>query len=482
MYKNSDSEIAKSLSFSSLNKLAIVEDSQADDSEYDYEQDFARFKTRQGILKLEMEKHSRAFPPCHTKKNDRKKQQQKKNKQDDDDDIKPQPYQKSSRRQSFSSLSSLTSPSGSIHDSSDDDILSFLKPDMKPSLRGSESTKPKLTIAEILEQTKKNKARDLEIRRAQQLLEDSESTTLSASDPAVVSNINTYLKPSDGENSLIRLLKPTPTNSDALSHRFLFLNPNVKDVQSVRFKHYTLSTLWGPVIECVCGHDVGFLMNSESKIRDFLISGNFVSFLQTNDVLLDSQFQNYLLDQLCVQRDENLCITYLGVATVLPERTAECLGETGIRRLFGLLGASDELLNLDSPLQTTTSERDIEEEFYAPNWWNVSLVLKLLRKIASSLTSEQLRTVWGFAVRLSLDEKRIKGRKCHFDLMNLMETLIENLESHNYPLIEVRLSYGLRIDFPRRKTLIQIFRSFYGTCSYQSWIEVYRGSLLVFYL
>ncbi|KAF3916024.1 hypothetical protein AA313_de0205001 [Arthrobotrys entomopaga] len=262
---NPEPERIQPLSFHSFSKLAIVEDSQGDDSEYDYEQDFARFKTRQEIFKLEMERHSQTFSQLKPKKNENKRKiKERQRNAEQDDYFQPQSRQKISRRQSSSSLSSLTSLSASIQDSSDDDILSFLKRDKTPGLKVSEATKPRLTIAEILEQTKKNKARDLEIRRAQQLLEESESTVLSALDAPVASKIDTYLKPSGGDHSLLGLLNSHPTNSETLTRSFLFFNTNVNDTESAGFNHGTLSALWGPVIESVCGSNIKLLLNCES--------------------------------------------------------------------------------------------------------------------------------------------------------------------------------------------------------------------------
>ncbi|KAK6355386.1 hypothetical protein TWF696_004493 [Orbilia brochopaga] len=347
-------------------------------------------------------------------------------------------------------------------DDSDEELAAFLNPaDKKSGLRASVAPPPKLSMAEILALTRKNKARDHEISRAKRLL-DGDTT-----DKTIPSTVgDTSALPSepkgDQETPFPDILKPSPLKPSQPDRQWSFFG-SASDLSQSSYKK--LREAWRETLAPshldmpADPHDI------DDVIRDFLVSGSIANALNFGALQLVPDLYSLILDELCLESDEALSTAYLGVIVVNPRllyiillnpigpnsliaRQSDrnhfdtYMDEARIKRLFALLGGSENALDLGSPLQMrprgeeTSSSSQNSSVSVTTSWWNVSLVLRLLAKIAQSLTPEQLRVSWGLVIRLGLDEHRMRERKCHVELLEVMEAFMYTFESGEYPLVE----------------------------------------------
>ncbi|KAF3129766.1 hypothetical protein TWF703_008504 [Orbilia oligospora] len=182
---------------------SIIEDSQGDeDSDYTFEADFIRHRTRQVAFKRELENHYRTIQ-IQTQNQNRR------------------------RHEKLPSPSALSLNQPSSEDDSEDDILEFLQPTRSSGLRNLQLAAPKLTMADIQERIAKNKARDEEIRRAQELLEETEFSNEKRQTESATANINTYLKSQEGVPAILNVLNPSSRKCDQLPTWSFFGNASM---------------------------------------------------------------------------------------------------------------------------------------------------------------------------------------------------------------------------------------------------------------
>ncbi|KAJ6260841.1 hypothetical protein Dda_3502 [Drechslerella dactyloides] len=411
---------------SPLKGPSVVPDSQGDsDSDYDFEHDLARFRSRQAAFASELQRRSvaRAMP--------------------------------SRKRPTASLPSSPSSPSSlsSLADSdgSDGDLAVFLKPaNNKSSLRASAATPPKLSISEILALTRKNKARDDEISRARRLLEAEKP---GQTNPVTVNVASTEApETKDGQEAITPSVPksslPKPSQPD---RQWSFFGP-APDLSQSSFRQ--LREAWRETLARSYLELPEDSHDTDGMIRDLLVSGCITDALSVGSLQLVPALHPLLLDELCLESDQGLSTAYLGVIMADRNHFDKLINEDTIKRLFTLIGGSDHALDLSLPLhmsprEDTGSGDQNASPPVAPSWWNVSLVLRLFAKIAQGLTPEQLRVLWGLVVRLSLDEQRTGDRKCHVDLLELMEALMDKFESCEYSLVEVGNSIHLTSLLPQ---------------------------------
>lgn len=265
---------------------SIVEDSNGDDdSDYSYETDLIRHRARRATFKIELDNHSRKMAARRPKR------------------------KRLAPSRQTSSLSSSVSLHESSEDDSEDDILAFLQPKQQQSLGSLLTAAPKLTMADIRERVTKNKARDKEIRRAQRLLEESESLNQRPTQPSNA-NINSYLESQEGAPALLSMLKPSGGKSDQLP-RWSFFGGTVAP-QRIPLEELCASIRASACISGFLGSDVYRLGNQNysrprsrivkltpqgvEDIRDLLVSGTLVDYLRVNLSRLELSLRHLLLD------------------------------------------------------------------------------------------------------------------------------------------------------------------------------------------
>ncbi|KAF3169221.1 hypothetical protein TWF106_005740 [Orbilia oligospora] len=321
---------------------SIIEDSQGDeDSDYTFEADFIRHKTRQVTFKRELENHYRTMstrrpkrkhsattaPTASSLSEYHNNQNQNQN----------QNHRRRHEKLPSPSPSALSLRQPSSEDDSEDDILEFLQPTRSSGIRNLQPAAPQLTMADIQERIAKNKARDEEIRRAQELLEETESPNAKRQTESATANINAYLKSREG----------VPAILNALHEQF------------------------EPVLD-----------------------------------------------------------------------------QKGLQRIFELIGGSRSALDLNKPLvasyrEGTPDNTNEKSDTYDPSWWNICLVLKMLRKLLQGLTDDGLRITWGLVVRFSLDERRMKERRGQPEFLSLIENLLGQVGRRDNSLVQTILSETL---------------------------------------
>ncbi|EPS36896.1 hypothetical protein H072_9475 [Dactylellina haptotyla CBS 200.50] len=372
-------------------------------------------------------------------------------------------------------------------DSSEDDVISFLKSASMPSTRGLEYAKPKLTMTDILELTRRNKTTDLEIRRAQLLLE----ATVSPPSGCTVSKDQSidYLKAARNNNnntnnpSFLKFLKPT-SKCEAHTNRWQFFDKKrrVAVANADRVARSPLTDIWFSITtncgSSACNRPINskrvpsVVHNSrtsslrtgfqdDSEVRDILVSGVIADLFKRSSLELEPEIQDHILNELCTQEDEDLCLAYINIATALQDQFCNILSKDRIMQIFKMLGGSDHALNLEAPLYMEINEYETKGNGrvpFIPSWRNVSFALKLLERIAPGLKPEQLRTIWNLVIRLALDEGGARERSFHVQLTDLVEILIEQIESKDSGFLEVILT-DMKVSIKDRALQIKVLDS-----------------------
>ncbi|KAF3205499.1 hypothetical protein TWF679_009260 [Orbilia oligospora] len=387
---------------------SIIEDSQGDeDSDYTFEADFIRHKTRQVTFKRELENHYRTMstrrpkrkhsattaPTASSLSEYHNNQNQNQN----------QNHRRRHEKLPSPSPSALSLRQPSSEDDSEDDILEFLQPTRSSGIRNLQPAAPQLTMADIQERIAKNKARDEEIRRAQELLEETESPNAKRQTESATANINAYLKSREGVPAILNVLNPSSKKCDQL--------PTWSFFGSASMIHQApLGELFAAIQDSGC---ISALLRSNEpelgveNIRDFLVSGAMVDCLESCCSVLEPPLRQLFLDAVCLRGDEDLsfsCFT-LVTACALHEQFEPVLDQKGLQRIFELIGGSRSALDLNKPLvasyrEGTPDNTNEKSDTYDPSWWNICLVLKMLRKLLQGLTDDGLRITWGLVVRL----------------------------------------------------------------------------------
>ncbi|KAF3108357.1 hypothetical protein TWF594_000604 [Orbilia oligospora] len=419
---------------------SIIEDSQGDeDSDYTFEADFIRHRTRQVAFKRELENHYRTIQ-IQTQNQNRR------------------------RHEKLPSPSALSLNQPSSEDDSEDDILEFLQPTRSSGLRNLQLAAPKLTMADIQERIAKNKARDEEIRRAQELLEETEFSNEKRQTESATANINTYLKSQEGVPAILNVLNPSSRKCDQLPTWSFFGNASM-------IHQAPLGELFAAIQDSGC---ISALLRSDEpelgveNIRDFLVSGAMVDCLESYCSVLEPPLRQLLLDAVCLRGDEDISFSCFTLA--LHEQFESVLDQKGLQRIFELIGGSRSALDLNKPLvasyrEGTPDNANEKSVTYSPSWWNICLVLKMLRNLlqeyyqlmnphhtaicstnsvpCNSLTDDGLRITWGLVVRFSLDERRMKERRGQPEFLSLIENLLGQVGRRSNSLVQTILSETL---------------------------------------
>lgn len=417
--------------------LSIVEDSQGDeDSDYTFEADLIRHKTRRAALKIELDNHSRTMSARRSKRKHPTTAAASLSNHHDH-------HRHRETSTSASSLSSaLSLDHSSSEDDSGDDILAFLQPKQSSSRsRSLQSAAPKLTMADIQDRVAKNKARDEEIRRAQKLLEESEASNRKKQTQPSSANIGAYLKTQEGVPAILNVLNPSSGKSNQLPRWSFFSGATVTH-------QVPLDELCASIRDSGCMS--AFLGPNDHEldvenIRDLLVSGAMVDCLESCSSTLEPSLCQLLLDAVCLRGDEDISFSCLTLITTLHEQFESILDQRRIQRIFELIGGSRGALDLSKPLEPSYREGDIDtineqSGSYSPNWWNICLVLTMLRKLLQGLNDDGLRILWGLVVRLSLDERRMKERRGQPEFLSLMENLLEKVGRRSNSLVQTILS------------------------------------------
>ncbi|KAF3129765.1 hypothetical protein TWF703_008503 [Orbilia oligospora] len=154
----------------------------------------------------------------------------------------------------------------------------------------------------------------------------------------------------------------------------------------------------------------------------------------------------------------------------LHEQFESVLDQKGLQRIFELIGGSRSALDLNKPLvasyrEGTPDNANEKSVTYSPSWWNICLVLKMLRNLlqeyyqlmnphhtaicstnsvpCNSLTDDGLRITWGLVVRFSLDERRMKERRGQPEFLSLIENLLGQVGRRSNSLVQTILSETL---------------------------------------
>ncbi|KAF3279917.1 hypothetical protein TWF970_003932 [Orbilia oligospora] len=401
---------------------SIIEDSQEDeDSDYTFEADFIRHKTRQVAFKRELEDHYRTIQIQIQNQNHRRRHEKL-----------PSP-----------SPSALSLHLPSSEDDSEDDILEFLQPTRSSGLRNSQLAAPKLTMADIQERIANNKARDEEIRRAQELLEETESSNEKRQTESATANINAYLKSQEGVPAILNVLNPSRKH-DQLPTWSFFSNASM-------IHQAPLGELFAAIQDSGC---ISALLRSNEpelgveNIRDFLVSGAMVDCLESYCSVLEPPLRQLLLDAVCLRGDEDISFSCFTLVTALHEQFESVLDQKGLQRIFELIGGSGSALDLNKPLvasyrEGTPDNANEKSVTYSPSWWNICLVLKMLRNLLQGLTDDGLRITWGLVVRFSLDERRMKERRGQPEFLSLIEDLLGQVGRRSNSLVQTILSETL---------------------------------------
>ncbi|KAF3078999.1 hypothetical protein TWF102_003178 [Orbilia oligospora] len=397
---------------------SIIEDSQGDeDSDYTFEADFIRHRTRQVAFKRELENHYRTIQ-IQTQNQNRR------------------------RHEKLPSPSALSLNQPSSEDDSEDDILEFLQPTRSSGLRNLQLAAPKLTMADIQERIAKNKARDEEIRRAQELLEETEFSNEKRQTESATANINTYLKSQEGVPAILNVLNPSSRKCDQLPTWSFFGNASM-------IHQAPLGELFAAIQDSGC---ISALLRSDEpelgveNIRDFLVSGAMVDCLESYCSVLEPPLRQLLLDAVCLRGDEDISFSCFTLA--LHEQFESVLDQKGLQRIFELIGGSRSALDLNKPLvasyrEGTPDNANEKSVTYSPSWWNICLVLKMLRNLLQDLTDDGLRITWGLVVRFSLDERRMKERRGQPEFLSLIENLLGQVGRRSNSLVQTILSETL---------------------------------------
>ncbi|KAF3122580.1 hypothetical protein TWF569_002116 [Orbilia oligospora] len=399
---------------------SIIEDSQGDeDSDYTFEADFIRHRTRQVAFKRELENHYRTIQ-IQTQNQNRR------------------------RHEKLPSPSALSLNQPSSEDDSEDDILEFLQPTRSSGLRNLQLAAPKLTMADIQERIAKNKARDEEIRRAQELLEETEFSNEKRQTESATANINTYLKSQEGVPAILNVLNPSSRKCDQLPTWSFFGNASM-------IHQAPLGELFAAIQDSGC---ISALLRSDEpelgveNIRDFLVSGAMVDCLESYCSVLEPPLRQLLLDAVCLRGDEDISFSCFTLVTALHEQFESVLDQKGLQRIFELIGGSRSALDLNKPLvasyrEGTPDNANEKSVTYSPSWWNICLVLKMLRNLLQDLTDDGLRITWGLVVRFSLDERRMKERRGQPEFLSLIENLLGQVGRRSNSLVQTILSETL---------------------------------------
>ncbi|KAK6500548.1 hypothetical protein TWF506_003322 [Arthrobotrys conoides] len=422
---------------------SIVEDSQGDeDSDYTFEADLIRHKTRRSTFKIELETHYRTMSARRPKR----KHSAVASSAASFSEYHKHHLHHLSHNETSSSASSLSSTL-SLHQSfseedSEDDILAFLQPKKSTGRRNLQQAVPKLTMADIQARVAKNKARDEEIRRAQELLEESESLNQNNQNQSSTANISAYLKSQEGAPAILNVLSPGSGRSDQLPTWSFFgdacaisqvpldkLFASIRDSSSIRV--FLGSTEPALAIE---------------NIRDFLVSGAIVDCLDGCSSILEHPLCQLLIDAVCLRGDEDVSFSCLTLITALHEQFEPILDKRRLQRIFELIGGSRRALDLSKPLEASyrvqgnANNTNKESGPYHPSWWNICLVLKMLSNLLQGLTDDGLCTIWGLVVRFSLDERRMKERRSQPEVAGLIENILGEVECRSISLVQTILS------------------------------------------
>ncbi|KAF3312763.1 hypothetical protein TWF173_006984 [Orbilia oligospora] len=441
---------------------SIIEDSQEDeDSDYTFEADFIRHKTRQVAFKRELEDHYRTMSARRPKRkhcattastassslseyhnNHNHNHNYNHNHNHNQIQIQNQNHRRRHEKLPSPSPSALSLHLPSSEDDSEDDILEFLQPTRSSGLRNSQLAAPKLTMADIQERIANNKARDEEIRRAQELLEETESSNEKRQTESATANINAYLK-SQGVPAILNVLNPSRKH-DQLPTWSFFSNASM-------IHQAPLGELFAAIQDSGC---ISALLGSNEpelgveNIRDFLVSGAMVDCLESYCSVLEPPLRQLLLDAVCLRGDEDISFSCFTLVTALHEQFESVLDQKGLQRIFELIGGSGSALDLNKPLvasyrEGTPDNANEKSVTYSPSWWNICLVLKMLRNLLQGLTDDGLRITWGLVVRFSLDERRMKERRGQPEFLSLIEDLLGQVGRRSNSLVQTILSETL---------------------------------------
>ncbi|KAK6503622.1 hypothetical protein TWF481_008630 [Arthrobotrys musiformis] len=330
----------------------------------------------------------------------------------------------------------------SIHESSsegdsEDDILAFLNPRQRLGLSSLQTTAPKLTMADIREKVAKNKARDEEIRRAQRLLEESESLNIKDQTRPSSTDIGAYFKSQEGMPAVLNVLNPGSEKSSQLPIWSFFSGAAVAH-------HIPLDNLYASIRDSSCTSAFLGPSDGEPDIRGFLVSGAMADCLEICSSTLESPLRQLLLDAVCLGGDEDISFACFTLITTLHKQFESILDPKGIRRIFELIGGSRHALDPGKPLEAIYQEGDSNNTdwpsfSYSPNWWNISLVLKMLSQLIQGLDNHCLQAIWGLVLRFSLDWRRMKEQIGQVEFLFLVERLLTHFELRGDTLIQAIL-------------------------------------------
>ncbi|KAF3294099.1 hypothetical protein TWF132_003551 [Orbilia oligospora] len=437
---------------------SIIEDSQGDeDSDYTFEADFIRHRTRQVAFKRELENHYRTMSARRPKRkhcattastaSSSSLSEYHNNHNHNHNHSQIQTQNQNRRRHEklpSPSPSALSLNQPSSEDDSEDDILEFLQPTRSSGLRNLQLAAPKLTMADIQERIAKNKARDEEIRRAQELLEETEFSNEKRQTESATANINTYLKSQEGVPAILNVLNPSSRKCDQLPTWSFFGNASM-------IHQAPLGELFAAIQDSGC---ISALLRTNEpelgveNIRDFLVSGAMVDCLESYCSVLEPPLRQLLLDAVCLRGDEDISFSCFTLVTALHEQFESVLDQKGLQRIFELIGGSRSALDLNKPLvasyrEGTPDNANEKSVTYSPSWWNICLVLKMLRNLLQGLTDDGLRITWGLVVRFSLDERRMKERRGQPEFLSLIENLLGQVGRRSNSLVQTILSETL---------------------------------------
>ncbi|KAF3169570.1 hypothetical protein TWF225_006701 [Orbilia oligospora] len=437
---------------------SIIEDSQGDeDSDYTFEADFIRHRTRQVAFKRELENHYRTMSARRPKRkhcattastaSSSSLSEYHNNHNHNHNHSQIQTQNQNRRRHEklpSPSPSALSLNQPSSEDDSEDDILEFLQPTRSSGLRNLQLAAPKLTMADIQERIAKNKARDEEIRRAQELLEETEFSNEKRQTESATANINTYLKSQEGVPAILNVLNPSSRKCDQLPTWSFFGNASM-------IHQAPLGELFAAIQDSGC---ISALLRANEpelgveNIRDFLVSGAMVDCLESYCSVLEPPLRQLLLDAVCLRGDEDISFSCFTLVTALHEQFESVLDQKGLQRIFELIGGSRSALDLNKPLvasyrEGTPDNANEKSVTYSPSWWNICLVLKMLRNLLQGLTDDGLRITWGLVVRFSLDERRMKERRGQPEFLSLIENLLGQVGRRSNSLVQTILSETL---------------------------------------
>ncbi|KAF3181672.1 hypothetical protein TWF225_006701 [Orbilia oligospora] len=455
---------------------SIIEDSQGDeDSDYTFEADFIRHRTRQVAFKRELENHYRTMSARRPKRkhcattastaSSSSLSEYHNNHNHNHNHSQIQTQNQNRRRHEklpSPSPSALSLNQPSSEDDSEDDILEFLQPTRSSGLRNLQLAAPKLTMADIQERIAKNKARDEEIRRAQELLEETEFSNEKRQTESATANINTYLKSQEGVPAILNVLNPSSRKCDQLPTWSFFGNASM-------IHQAPLGELFAAIQDSGC---ISALLRANEpelgveNIRDFLVSGAMVDCLESYCSVLEPPLRQLLLDAVCLRGDEDISFSCFTLVTALHEQFESVLDQKGLQRIFELIGGSRSALDLNKPLvasyrEGTPDNANEKSVTYSPSWWNICLVLKMLRNLLQGLTDDGLRITWGLVVRFSLDERRMKERRGQPEFLSLIENLLGQVGRRSNSLVQLLgvLPTTSRFSHDFRKQLARLFFS-----------------------